>query len=728
MLNPDPAAQTNHLLTLLLRGGMGQSGLTDEQLKPPEFTPPQEAIRLARLLTASLTITLIISAGAMIGKLWMIYYNRGPQGGPSEREARILQRKLAGVYRWGLRVMPELIAPSLFQIALLVFSIGVFGFLVGLDPRVAWMYSIGAWIAVAVFAATNFCAIWDPWCPLKTPLSQFVLFLILLPFDLLPSIILGVTKRFPKTLIRKATRSVMKSLSWDWRQPYQTIKKEKNILGNILDASYIRTISHRFEFNPLRSATAKFRRQDESNDILDAKFACYLLRKTEQSDVLLAVVQSIPTLFDSKAVSILLADSAPLRLHRLFRASIDQAEDDPNAMTQDSDDKTSPIENAVLYGRAIVHLFVALGPHDDWFWDDYETPLSNGWMEQWGLVDENFVSQRILEELKHQRLVIQASLSIGPDSEPPSMEIEPSAMPLYIAASVKSLLHRRVYHHMAHSPPKYSSIVETWTGEDRLERIAFCSAFPRNFPKTIGLVAWALATIPVRRYSREDPILEKYGLFWQDMKGLWDAYQSASSILSNVASALRAYPLGPRSQLLVNKLPSTDIKITYKSMLKATRQYILEGAPRQDVLTNGPPLLDSAGTLSNLMEKERNLTDEDKAVKEAMQSIVDVVVVRRGRRLQQHMRSMSTSGEGRIELEREWFSGDTPAALREYNEWITDHQTSSLDPMEEPRNLFMETWKKQINQYSTIDIGVPDIPDCREEPTAASGLETTNQP
>lgn len=178
----------------------------------------------------------------------------------------------------------------------------------------------------------------------------------------------------------------------------------------------------------------------------------------------------------------------------------------------------------------------------------------------------------------------------------------------------------------------------------------------------------------------------------------------------------------------MNKLPSIDIKITYKAMLEATRQYILEDAPRQDVLSNGPSLLDSAGTLSSLMEKERHLTEEDKAVKEAMQSIVDAVVVRWGRRLQQHMRSMSTSSEGRIELEKEWFSGDTPAALKEYNEWITDHQTSSPDPMEEPRNLFMDTWKKQINQYSTIDIGVPDIPDCREEPTAVSGLGTTSQP
>lgn len=354
-----------------------------------------------------------------------------------------------------------------------------------------------------------------------------------------------ITKRFPKTVIEKGARSVIRSLSWDWHQPYRTIKDEKEVIGNTVDISYIRTLSHRFEFSPFRNISAKFRRQDESNDVLDAKFTCYLLRKTDQSEVLLSVVQSIPTLFDRKAVSIILADNAAFHLHRLFQASIDQAEDDPNAMVQDSDDNSCPVENAVLYGRAIIHLFVALGPHDDWFWDSYETPLSNGWMDEWTLIHEESVSEKVLEELKHQRLIIQAGLNVGPDNALPSMEIEHSTLPLYIAASIKSLLYRRVYHHLAHSPPKYCGVSRDWAGEHNLQRTIFEGAFPKRFPKTIGLVAWALSRVPIRQYNHDDPILKKYRDFKEDMEGLWNSYKeyavSAPSRRVHRTNVIRAF-------------------------------------------------------------------------------------------------------------------------------------------------------------------------------------------
>lgn len=161
-------------------------------------------------------------------------------------------------------------------------------------------------------------------------------------------------------------------------------------------------------------------------------------------------------------------------------------------------------------------------------------------------------------------------------------------------------------------------------------------------------------------------------------------------------------------------------------MLEAAQRYVLKDAPGHAVLSNGPPLLDSVGNLSSLMERERDLPEEDKAVKKAMRSVVDAVVVRRGGRIQQHMRGMLSHGtEGQVELEKEWFSGHTPTALEEYDEWITNHHTQSPDPMEEPRSLFMdtwrETWKNQKGQDST---GVPGNPDRREEPTSAVSAST----
>ncbi|KAG8903859.1 hypothetical protein FRC00_014417, partial [Tulasnella sp. 408] len=475
MLNADPAAETNHLLRLLLRGGTNQTGLTDDDLKAPDFTASDEAIRLARLFSVSLTLTLLAAFGAMVGKQWMIYYSRGSQGGPSEGESRMLQKKLSGVNRCGLRLLVELALPSLLQIALFVFSVGVISYLQTLNDKVAWINAILAWIGVAAFGITVIHAVWDPYCPFQTPISQFLWFVISLPFDMIPGIILVLVKRFPKKLLKKATGGLFRSFVSGWRHPFKTAKEETQIITNTVDSSYMRTLSHRLKFDPFSEAVSRIRRQEDPTDVMDAKYSCHMLRRMEQPEILRAVAQSIPTLFERKAMSILLKDKAVIRLHRLFRASIAQAEDDPDALAQDSDDKSNPAVNAVLYGRAIIHLFIALGPHDDWFWDDYETALHHGWLEPWTLEGVDEVPDKVIVELEQQRLIIQACLSIGPDGNPPSVQVEESALPLYIAANIKALLHRRVHHHLSHYPPKFRPTVERWTGEGDLERVAFCT-------------------------------------------------------------------------------------------------------------------------------------------------------------------------------------------------------------------------------------------------------------
>ncbi|KAG8952361.1 hypothetical protein FRC04_004789 [Tulasnella sp. 424] len=697
LLNPDPAAQTTFLLRLLITGGMNQT-LTEDQLKAPDFTPPPNVIYIGRLFTISLTLTLLAAFGAMVGKQWMIYYTRGSQGGPSEGESRQLQRKLSGVHRCGLRFLVELALPSLLQIALFVFSVGFIFYLKTLNNNVAYINSILAWIGVAAFGITIIHAVWDPYCPFQTPVSQFLWFMISLPFDMIPGIILVLVKRFPKKLIKKATGGLFKSFIDGWRNPYKVAKTETEIITNTVDQSYFRTLSHRLKFDPFSAAVSRIRRQEDPTDVMDARYTCHMLRRMEQPEILRAVAQSVPTLFDKKAMTILLKDKAVIRLHRLFRASIAQAEDAPDALVQDSEDKSNPAVNAVIYGRAIIHLFISLGPHDDWFWDDYETALHHGWLEPWSLEGVDAVPDNVMMELEHQRRIIQACLSIGPDNDPPTTEVEDSALPLYIAASIKALLHRRMYHHLSHYPPKFRPTVEHWMGEADLERVAFCSVFPEDYPKAIGLVAWALATVPKREYHHGMPVLEKYRMFWSDLEELWDAYSSTSNILNNVAKALKAYPLDTTKPSDENHLSTIEIKKAYKAMLEAVIKYVKEHAIKEDVLASGPHLIDVIGGLKAKMKKDQELTEEDEDIKATLQPIIDAIVVRRGRRLRQHVRSMSESiPENRLSplLEKEWFSGNTPAALEDYSEWITTHRSSSPDPTSEPRDLFLSRWNQE---------------------------------
>ncbi|KAG8952369.1 hypothetical protein FRC04_004797 [Tulasnella sp. 424] len=691
-------AQTNHLLQFIVKGVTDPNTLTDEQLKAPEFTPSEDVVRVARLFSISLTLTLLASFGAMIGKQWMVYYSHGSQGGPSEGESRQLQRKLAGADRSGLRHFAELILPSVLQAALFIFTVGTVDYLRILNKDLVWVNGMLSCIGVAAFGITVIHAVWDPHSPFQTPISQFLWFMISLPFDMIPGIILVLVKRFPKKLIKKATGGLFKSFVDGWRTPYKVAKTETEIITNTVDQSYFRTLSHRLKFDPFSAAVSSIRRQEDPTDVMDARYTCHMLRRMGQLEILRAVAQSVPTLFDKKAMTILLKDKAVIRLHRLFRASIAQAEDYPDALVQDSDDKSNPAVNAVIYGRAIIHLFIALGPHDDWFWDDYETALHHGWLEPWSLEGVDVVPDNVMMELEHQRRIIQACLSIGPDRDPPSIEVEESALPLYIAANIKALLHRRMYHHLSHYPPKFRPTVEHWMGEADLERVAFCSVFPEDYPKTIGLVAWALATVRGRVYEHGLPVLKKYKMFWSDMEELWDAYSSVSNILNNVAKALEAYPPSALSSPDENHLSPTEIKKTYNAMLEAVIQYIKQNAAKEDVLASAPRLIDAIGGLKTKMAMAQYLAKEDEDIKATLQPIIDAIVVRRGRRLRQHVRSMSESVvENRNSplLEKEWFIGNTPAALEDYAEWITTHRSSSPDPTSEPRDLFLSRWNQE---------------------------------
>ncbi|KAG9033590.1 hypothetical protein FS837_002424, partial [Tulasnella sp. UAMH 9824] len=353
---------------------------------------------------------------------------------------------------------------------------------------------------------------------------------------------------------------------------------------------------------------------------------------------------------------------------------------------------------------AIIHLFIALGPHDDWFWDDYETALHHGWLEPWTLEGVDEVPDKVIVELEQQRLIIQACLSIGPNGDSASMQVEESALPLYIAASIKALLHRRVHHHLSHYPPKFRPTVERWTGEADLERVAFCTVFPEDYPKAIGLVALALATVPYRVCSPEMPILEKYDMFWADLGELWDAYSSTWNILRNVGKALKAYPLSTSRPSDEDHLSTTELKTTYKAMLEAARLYIKKRASNVEVFLAGPDLVHAIGGLQAEMGEVRNLSDEDEEVRDILQPIVDAVVIHRGQRLRYQGGNLSgrvVEGRAAPRLEESWFLGNTPAALGDYSEWITTHPSSSPDT--EHRDLFLSIWNQQRPKEQRVD-------------------------
>ncbi|KAG9020400.1 hypothetical protein FS837_008265 [Tulasnella sp. UAMH 9824] len=215
------------------------------------------------------------------------------------------------------------------------------------------------------------------------------------------------------------------------------------------------------------------------------------------------------------------------------------------------------------------------------------------------------------------------------------------------------------------------------------------------------------------------PILKKYNMFWDDLEELWDAYSSKSNILPNVAKALEAYPLSTSHPSDENHLSTTELKTTYKAMLEAARLYIKDRATKEDVLSTGPGLVHAIGGLQAEMERVRYLSEEDEEIKSILQPIIDAIVVRRGKRLRQHVRSLSGSlieDKPAPPLEKGWFSGNTPAALEDYSEWITTHRSSSPDI--EHRDLFLSTWNQQRGpKERRVDLATSEDDGDEEKPS-----------
>lgn len=173
MLSADPAAQTNHLLTLLVQG-VDNSTLTPADLKPTPFSPSPQGIRVNQLLSISLSLSMIASFGALLGQQWIMCYQR-PSEHLSGSHRWELARQLWGADVWGFQSVLEVYLTFTLQVALLVFMVACITFLQGLSPSVALPNTILVSVGAILSLFTFFFALWDPFCPFQTPLSTYTI-------------------------------------------------------------------------------------------------------------------------------------------------------------------------------------------------------------------------------------------------------------------------------------------------------------------------------------------------------------------------------------------------------------------------------------------------------------------------------------------------------------------------------------------------------------------------
>lgn len=183
LLTPSSADTTNALLHLLIQR-MDNSTAIPSNVYPAPSLPG--LTRVNCFFGASLACSLLSALGAMIGKQWLIYYDRAGEVDPlrstkytpspnAVNRGRERLRKLRGLQRWQIRGVLEACLPTLLQLAVVIFFIGLIDFTFTVNSPVGWVTLGIAVLGLAFYLITVGAAMWDEDCPFQTPVSTIIL-------------------------------------------------------------------------------------------------------------------------------------------------------------------------------------------------------------------------------------------------------------------------------------------------------------------------------------------------------------------------------------------------------------------------------------------------------------------------------------------------------------------------------------------------------------------------
>ncbi|KAG8945301.1 hypothetical protein FRC04_001078 [Tulasnella sp. 424] len=197
-----PPDDTNALLrennAILLQLALGRNdSLPSAQALPSEtFSPAGKVLTVNVLFSVSLTLALISSFMAVLGRQWLAYYRKRSGGGPDRQRWEQLKRFL-GAERWGLEWALDDFLPSILQIGLIIFCISLTIYLSTLHPTLSTVVGTFMCAGLALFIITALLATWDKFCPFQSPLSHFISVSATLVWGFAP----GLTARIAARLI-----------------------------------------------------------------------------------------------------------------------------------------------------------------------------------------------------------------------------------------------------------------------------------------------------------------------------------------------------------------------------------------------------------------------------------------------------------------------------------------------------------------------------------------------
>ncbi|KAG8961079.1 hypothetical protein FRC05_006385, partial [Tulasnella sp. 425] len=179
LLSASPADDTNALLRennailLQLALNRNESFPIPSPLPSESFSVSGRALTVNILFSISLTFALMSSLFAVLGRQWLVdYRSRSGSGDDNQRRERI--SRYLGARGWGLEWLLGDLLPTLLQIGLILFGISLTIYTSTLNPTVAKIVGAFLGTGMAFLVCIGIFAIWDPYCPLQTPLSRMI--------------------------------------------------------------------------------------------------------------------------------------------------------------------------------------------------------------------------------------------------------------------------------------------------------------------------------------------------------------------------------------------------------------------------------------------------------------------------------------------------------------------------------------------------------------------------
>ncbi|KIO27032.1 hypothetical protein M407DRAFT_23722 [Tulasnella calospora MUT 4182] len=330
-MSADPSDDTNALLLQLVQGAGNSANAP--RLPSADFAPPSDIFIVNILFSLSLTCAVAASFFAVLGRQWLMYYHRGSGQTNDKRRFEQLLRSQAAE-RWGLVPILDIVLPTLLQLALAVFGVGL----------ILYLYSLGAVLAYAPLAllsaalaglilSVGFC-LWDPFCPFKTPASQVVAFVAsALPSKRIASWWAVATKR-SSGLIR--------------RQSYES-KGEEHSLHDLSQNSSQQENKH---LRGQRGTHPTIHRAVRDPKVLRADLVRRVLTISEDKNALYHTALNLSAVRDPVTLGRVISDDVGVeRLRNLYL----------EAQARWSTDGDAVRREAIAYGTALMHIVLSVG-------------------------------------------------------------------------------------------------------------------------------------------------------------------------------------------------------------------------------------------------------------------------------------------------------------------------------------------------------------------------------